>query len=263
MLVYVATWPRCGNALTRNLLLLNFRILTANGYPSDAPKSKRLKPEYFGDFVRYYQVGYPPYIGLQNNALQRLKDNPQLRRDCAALSEIFFVKTHELPPEDPIEGEAYICMTRHPVRAVASFKKLRTSYDLSSILAGSYAGGRYDDWHEAWDACDMPNVTVRYEDVVGDPGVLIRPVSTLIDRPVPDFIRKMPLAVSKEMNPDRNPGLFLNGWRKVLTELEAARVWAELGETASRYGYDNLTPSVDAADQENVSALQGDQAVSR
>lgn len=254
MLVYVATWPRCGNALTRNLLFLNFRMLTANGYPSDAPKSKRLKPEYFGDFVRYFQVGYPPYIGLQNNALQRLKDNPQLRRDCAALSEIFFVKTHELPPEDPIEGEASICMTRHPVRAVASFRKLRAGYDVSSILAGSYAGGRYDDWHDAWDACDMPNVTVRYEDVVSDPGVLIHPVSELINRPAPHRIREMPMALSNEMNPDRNPGLLLDGWRDILSAEEVRQVWAELGETASRYGYSELIPSAPPAAEERISA---------
>lgn len=263
MLVYVATWPRCGNALTRSLLFLNFRLLTANGYASDKPRPDRFRPEYFGDFVRYYQDHRPPYLGLQDNALERLKDNPDLRRDCAALSEVFFVKTHEHPPEDPIDGEAYICMTRHPVRAVASFLKLRPGHDLDSVIEGAYAGGRYDDWHKAWEASDLPNVTVRYEDVITDPALLIRPVSKLIDRPAPDIIQDMPMEASKEKNPDRNPGLLLDGWREILTDDEVRQVWAELGETASRYGYRELIPAAPVADEEDVSPEQDERPLSR
>ena len=240
MLVYVATWPRCGNSLTRSLLFTNFRLLIANGYEADAKRPEKLRPEYFGDFIRYQQDGCPPYIGLQNNALARLNDNPQLRRDCAALSEIFFVKTHELPPEDPIEGEAYVCMTRHPVRAAASYRKLWPEKELRFVLDGAYVGGRYDDWHDGWEASGMPNVTVRYEDVINDPGLLIHPVSELIDRPAPEVVREMPMAVSKDMNPSRNPGLLLDGWRDVLSREEAEWVWSEMGETASRYGYTDL-----------------------
>ena len=239
MIIYIATWPRCGNALTRNLLWLNFRLITANGYPSTAPWPDKLRCDYFSDFVQYTDNDRPPRLALQHGALDRLNANPKLRRACAAMKQHFLVKTHERPPVDPLDGEAYISLTRHPVRAVASHTRMHADKPAGKMVRGFYQGGRYDEWHEAWQAA-MPGVMFRYEDIIGKPQAFMRRAGELMGLTPPDIIKDMPMELSHKANPHRNPGLGLEGWKDYLSMEEAAYVWAEYGDAAKRFGYEPL-----------------------
>ena len=238
MIVYIATWPRCGNAFVRNLIYLNYRVITADGYPSKAPWPERLNAEYFSDFIKYQDEGQPPRLALQHGALDILNDKPDLRRELAAMSETFLVKTHEMPPEDPVDGEAFVCMVRHPVRAVASRRKLLVTKDVMKTARGDYIGGHWSDFHRLWHDSPMPRVSVRYEDVVGKPEVVVRPCAELLGLPELEVVRDLPIAASKALNPERNPGLGNDGWKTVITDDEAAAIWEETGEAASAWGYE-------------------------
>jgi hypothetical protein len=244
MLIYQATYPRCGAAFLRDLISINFGYISANGYPSaDAFPEKWDVAALEGepDLQTYASRTTPGQreLLLRNDALKRL--TPALREKVAAEPRRLFVKTHGLPPDDAFPGEAAIQFVRHPGPAIVSYWRLeharKESLLLDDFIAGDAQFGSWSDYHLAWEQAPMPVLRLRYEDVLADQVAAIEAIARFLDVPAPANPRPMPLAAATERNPTRNPGEGLDGWRRRTTAAQRAMIWRKHGLLAYRYGY--------------------------
>lgn len=244
MLIYQATYPRCGAAFLRDLISINFGFLSANGYESDAafPEKWDVAPLRDDPDLQTYQSRMTPgarELVLRHGALKRL--TPALRERLAAEPRLLFVKTHGLPPEDVFPGEMAIQFVRHPGPAIVSYWRLehlrKESLLLDDFIAGDTQFGSWTDYHLAWEHTAMPVLRLRYEDVLADQVAAIEAMSRFLNVPMPETPRPMPLSAAVERNPARNPGEGLDGWRRRTSAVQRATIWRKHGVLAYRYGY--------------------------
>lgn len=244
MLIYQATYPRCGAAFLRDLISINFGYLSANGYPSaDAfPEKWDVAPlEGEPDLQTYASRATPGQreLLLRHDALNRL--TPALREKLAAEPRRLFVKTHDLPPDAAFPGEKAIQFVRHPGPAIVSYWRLeharKESLLLDDFIAGDAQFGSWSDYHLAWERAPLPVLRLRYEDVLADQVAAIEMIADFIGIPAPACPKPMPLAAATARNPSRNPGEGLDGWRRRATAAQRATIWRKHGMLAYRYGY--------------------------
>lgn len=244
MLIYQATFPRCGAAFLRDLISINFSYLSANGYDSDAtfPEKWDVAPvDGDADLLTYASRTYPGQreILLRHGALNRL--TPALREKLAADPHLLFVKSHDLPPEKFFPGEAAIQFVRHPGPAIVSYWRLehlrKESLQLDDFIAGDTLFGSWTDYHLAWERTALPLLRMRYEDVLADQGAAVAAIADFLRIPAPSEPREMPLAAATLRNPTRNPGDGFDGWRQRTTLRQRRTLWNCHGQLAYRYGY--------------------------
>jgi hypothetical protein len=168
---------------------MNWRYVTSNGYDEDF-EPVRLS-------LRKYSIGEVPVSSILPEVPNSLKDalltysapgeaevrlllkpgclsllETNERHFLAQLDQKIFVKTHELPPSSPIEGELAVQMIRHPGAALASYFALERHFGASSgefpllmnIIKGHCNFGAWSDYHSAWGETKMPVHRVSYED---------------------------------------------------------------------------------------------------
>ncbi len=259
MIVYLATYPRSGHALTRGLIYRNFGFLVASGYPEPRIKAKlklrlREAPEPL--------PGFPPglawgdwtlvYRSPRTRQMQRLLNNdahrwltPDLRAELAAEANLFFVKTHEPPQSDYLPGETAIQMVRHPAAACASYLHMLINFQpdavasLAEIVRGTgVPGGGWSDYQEAWRAAALPKLLLRYEDLLADQAPAVREMARFLGLDPPSDVVDWPLEEARAANPKRNPGAGLDGWRKDFSEENLELLRHLHGAVAADFGYD-------------------------
>lgn len=241
MLVYVATYPRCGAALLRDTIALNWGYATANLYTSvQWPAELSIKSTSNPALISYQCEGQPSRMMLASPCRQTL--TPELRAVLAADPELFFVKTHERPPADPIAGEIAVQLVRHPAGAISSQHRLHQKYHettpcLAHFSEGSDTGGRWDQYHQAWGASELPLMRLRFEDVVVRPLDLVEALSDFLGLPMPEAPKGMSAQAAHERNPYRNPITGPNGWMEQITAGEALRIWNRHKLVAKLFGY--------------------------
>jgi hypothetical protein len=243
MLIYTATYPRCGSALLRRMIRLCFEEATSNGYTADHP---RAVPTDDPDVIhpKWREGGRRQLYMVAEPALERLKD-PATRERLAARPDPLFVKTHELPYETWFPGEAAIQMVRHPAAAILSYSRINGATVEDTAEGRCYAGS-WSVYHRAWRETGLPIGRVRYEDNFGDQEDALQAVERLIGRTAQSRDFETPEDATAR-DAARNPGRGPNGWREVLTPAQVELIWALHGGEAARYGYqrDNadVTPS--------------------
>ena len=251
MLIYQATYPRCGAAFLRDLISINFGYLSANGYDSDAtfPEKWDVAPHEGEPALLTYRSRANPEqreLLLRHGALDAL--TPQLRARLAADPHRLFVKTHGPPPDDPLPGEAAIQFVRHPGPAIVSYWRLehrrKESLKLDDFIAGDCMFGSWSEYHAVWQDAQMPVLRLRYEDVLADQIAAVNAIARFLGVPAPPKPRPMPLSAAIERNPSRNPGEGLDGWRRRTTAAQRQDIWRRHGALAYRFGY---TPFAGAA----------------
>jgi hypothetical protein len=244
MLIYLATYPRCGAALLRDLISINFGYLSANGYDADGefPEKWDVTPLEGEPDLQTYASRLNPgarELLLRHNALKRL--TPELRQKLSADPRLLFVKTHDLPPASPLPGEAAIQFVRHPGPAIVSYWRLehrrKESLKLDDFIAGEIMFGSWTDYHRAWERAAMPVLRLRYEDVLADQVAAIKAIARFLQIAPPAKPRPMPLSAATERNPSRNPGDGPDGWRQRTTLQQRRAIWRHHGKLAYRYGY--------------------------
>lgn len=244
MLIYQATYPRCGAAFLRDLISINFGYLSANGYDSDAtfPEKWDVAPlEGEPALLTYFSRSNPGQreLLLRHGALEAL--TPHLREKVAADPRRLFVKTHGLPPERALPGEAAIQFVRHPGPAIVSYWRLehrrKESLLLDDFIAGDCMFGSWSEYHSTWERAQMPVLRLRYEDVLADQIAAVKAIARFLGVPTPPQPRPMPLAAAIERNPSRNPGEGMDGWRRRTTAAQRQEIWRQHGTLAYRYGY--------------------------
>jgi hypothetical protein len=202
MLLYAATYPRCGSGVLRWLLLANFDISTCSEW-APAP----------GD-----------------------------RERLAAAGEVHSVKTHAPPPAEPLAGEAAIQLIRHPGRAIASHFLLNQSTKarerpLKRFIAGQRRTGDWTSYHRAWSQTSMPLLRLRYEDVTADPSAAVAEIARFLGRPAPETVVAETPEQAHARNPLRNPAASPDAWRDLIQGKDLERLRKAHQELAAEWGY--------------------------
>ncbi len=241
MLVYVATYPRCGSAVLRDTIHLNWGYATANLYAASTwPDEFTILPSDIIGFTPYRYRGGPVRQMLASPCRDLL--TPQVRQRLAGSASRFFVKTHENPPSDPIDGEVAVQLVRHPAAAITSQWKLHgATHDecppLAHFAEGCDTGGRWDRYHRAWEQSAMPLFRRRFEDVLKTPFDLVRELGDFLHLPQPESPRVMTAESARARNPMRNPIRGPDGWMDQISVADLQRIWSGHKMAAREMGY--------------------------
>lgn len=241
MIVYLATYPRCGAALLRSTVRLNWRYKAANAH-AEGHMPEGLKSKATDDSaVVTYQWPHTPERRMLVSPCESLL-TPERRTRLGADPELFFVKTHDRPPDEPVLGEVAVQLVRHPGASLTSYWQLSRNTKagdrgIADFIEGRVFAGRWDEYHQAWAASSLPLLRRRFEDLLGDPPKVIREIADFLGLPTPDDPQLLPSKRAHERNPIRNPIKGVDGWKSQITIEEQAHIWTLHGETARAMGY--------------------------
>lgn len=202
MLLYAATYPRCGSGVLRHLMARNF------GFGTDSDWDAR----------------------------------PGDRAALAAAPGLRSVKTHAPPPADPLPGERAIQLIRHPGAAIASHYRLHHRGEdrerpLKRFIAGQRKTSDWSSYHRAWAQTSMPVLRLRYEEVTADPAAAVRAMAMFLGLPEPQVIVSESLEEAHQRNPSRNPAAGPDAWRELFQGKDLQRLRDAHGALAAEWGY--------------------------
>lgn len=222
MIVWLASYPRSGNTLTRQIFRQVFGQATHSQYNDrlDIAAVKELSAA----------VGHVSYAG----------EWPAFYRQARASRQLFLVKTHHPPMDD---GKAIYIVRDGRAAAVSWFHVLRdlrkrTDITLDDVIEGrKVAYGHWSGHLDAWQPLERPNtLMLKFEELAQDPRESIEQIAQFI-----------PLAkkadFTNQFDELRNllPGFFREGSTEAnLRELTAAQLarFQELhGAWLRRLGY--------------------------
>jgi FkbM family methyltransferase len=157
MLFYLASFPRSGNTLCRQLIKHYFDRLSSSVY---SLSEKVLRFEGAEDFevdadsrFKVFHTDQGNYRVLVDDAQTLL--TPEFRRELAKSRESFFVKTHELPFDEYFEGEFVIRVVRHPGATLWSYYLYLLQVEhrdvtLETVITGISDWNQWSRYTEAW-----------------------------------------------------------------------------------------------------------------
>lgn len=259
MLVYLASYPRCGHSWIRTLLSKNWNLVATHDGSYD---------------IKGYQNGYPGfnfqldadsrfaiYFDANNNKYRRMWMPGQtldksIRAELADSEELFFIKTHGLPQKKYLPGEKKVQIIRHPGGALVSYCKYINAYkntniSLREVIQGNTPHGCWSQYHRLWSEVDR--LVIRYEDLHKEEPVQTRLLGkylNLTEEPTHfGFLQQ-----ERQRNPARYPDGTLDGWLQKISTEELTELWSTHGEVASLFGY-NTTNASPFMPGENPKAL--------
>lgn len=241
MIVYLATYPRCGAALLRSTVRLNWRYKSANSH-AEGHLPDRLKSKATDDAaVVTYQWSGAPERRMLVSPCESLMTHERRTR-LGADPELFFVKTHSRPPDEPVPGEVAVQLVRHPGASLTSYwqlgqKTAAGAQPIADFIEGRCYAGRWDQYHDAWAAGRMPLLRRRFEDMLARPAKVIHDISVFLGLPMPENPRLLDSKAAHARNPIRNPIKGVDGWKSQITRDEQAHIWSVHGATARAMGY--------------------------
>ena len=165
MIIWLASYPRSGNTLTRTLLNHAFGL---------ASWSEHGDPKLGGHAAVSEVIGHRHWAGDWPSAYQSMRASPHLH----------VVKTHA-PPKD--DGPA-IYVVRDGRSAIVSYHHyLARLHDLhmtfDQISAGAASFGDWSSHLAAWSPLDRPaTLLLRYEDLANDPAAAIHRLAHFLSR---------------------------------------------------------------------------------
>ena len=247
MIVYVATWPRCGNSVLRDLLWLNWGITVTDPYmPSSGLETwRRIMTAKHGiviDAIEPQIFSMGPMVGLVPGWLDWLTD--ERRAELAADTNTYYLKTHEPPFAAYLPGERVVQMVRHPLPACWSWHRLSDEQGRAiapEVLATRGNGATllgYVAFHERWLAAAVPTIRLTYERHVETPLATVRTIGAYLRLPL-ERPRVASFATMNSVNPMRYRAGAVAGWRG--TDEQASAVWVACAPIATRLGYRSAT----------------------
>jgi len=223
MIVHLATYPRSGNSLLKQLVVWNFHYLTISPKarpdlasvieailavlptctmaPAAAPPGGCEAGLIWNERTAIYQWPGEPrrrYVLLDPDEAR----SPDIRRALAAEDEFFFVKTHGLPFDDYFPGEYVLQHVRHPGAALWSFFRFLVDFTFSKgpsgkLLKGpaptleNVITGAFTDWsdyHARWRATGTrlgkQYLCMRFEATQENPRASIEAIGDFLSLPI-------------------------------------------------------------------------------
>ncbi|WP_159712312.1 sulfotransferase family protein [Geminicoccus flavidas] len=248
MIVYVATWPRCGNSVLRDLFWLNWRLTVTDPYMPEAGIAtwREIMTRKHGividlDRPQVFRLGEA--VGLVPGWLGWLTE--ERRRELAAEPVTYYLKTHEPPFERYLKGERVVQMIRHPLPACWSWHCLsKEDKELAPEFLAVHGNGTtltgYVEFHERWLAAEVPTIRLAYERHVQHPEASVRTIAAYLDLPL-DQPKVASFDRMNTMNPVRYRAGKVAGWQG--TDEQAEAIWSACAEVAGRLGYRSITPA--------------------
>lgn len=185
MIIWLASYPRSGNTLTRILMWRHFGLksLSLYGDGESADIGAHLAPV----------VGFEPHGPLGQQSLAAM----------AAAPETFVVKTHEPPPPGCDWPAIYV--VRDGRSAISSYWHYRNrpgqpGPSLEEVVAGLVQFGSWSEHVAAWlDAPAVRRLVLRYEDLARPSWATLKAIGDFLgrhpaDAPRPDFAALQALA---------------------------------------------------------------------
>jgi hypothetical protein len=206
MIVWLASFPRSGNTLLRQVLAEVFHLAS------------------FSDEVTNVErVAWTP-AARQRAGIKKI-DQPwaEFFRQATESAEIHLVKTHRLPRDD----QPAIYVVRDGRRALTSYAAYHQSFspsgqapDLMDLVLGRDFYGSWSDHFHAWTTRGCSTLLVRYEE-------LVDPTTDTLSR-LADFVKVRP-AVESWRNPfeelhSMDPRFFRQG----MVEWQAPEIWTSV-----------------------------------
>lgn len=168
VIIWLASYPRSGNTLLRQILRQVFRQRTFSQYndPADVGAIPELA----------HATGHVNYAGRWEDFYAAATDAGQA----------FLVKTHDAPPDDAPaiymvrDGRAAAVSWVHAMQARQGMLR----YSLDDIIEGRTRFGGWSAHLEAWQAVARPRTLfLRFEDVVQNPQPAIDRIGRLLGLP--------------------------------------------------------------------------------
>jgi hypothetical protein len=185
MIVHLATYPRSGNSLLKQLIVWNFHFLTIS--PKANPDLRNViegilavlpnctmtpapaaPEESDGQLIWNERTAIYQWPGESRHRYVLIDpdeaNSPDIRRSLAAEDDLFFVKTHELPFDEYFPGEHVLQHVRHPGAALWSYFRYLVDFKFRKGLSGkllrgpaptleNVIAGAFTDWsdyHARW-----------------------------------------------------------------------------------------------------------------
>lgn len=267
MIVYLASYPRSGNSLLRDIIHEYFKFPTTNVYPGNphypvrfryaenwrvgdaiALRDKRRFWLVWNKWIALYDRNVPPFTKnarfLLVGCLKSL--TPRNRQRLAAEENIFFVKTHERPYASYFKGEYVIQPHRHPGPLFRSYANLERedaeqAHDLHYYIQGAVHVGSWSDYHTDWTAA-MPQLGERmmrldYESMLAEPLTVVHWVHKQLNLPYDPEARLRPFAGRHMYNPHMF-GFGSNAeWEKAYNPDQLRALWHRHQAVMQYFGY--------------------------
>lgn len=239
MLIYLASYPRSGNAWSQALLKHYFNLSIYSVYSAHA--RERLLTQFGNDSLMPGDIESAAFL------------TPTLRQRIAASDEIFVVKTHELPFTAFLANEKVLHIVRHPGAALWSYLHYLRDVDgvpadLDGVIKGDYGFGSWSvhmqQWLKAGCALKLNYLRYSYEQLHENAGAVCAQFAAFFDRPLlqpvgslPDFehFHKLRPNLARRGRPDEWETHFTPAQRLLLEQVH--------GATMQELGYDTTLPS--------------------
>lgn len=251
MIIYLASYPRSGNTFTRQLISHYFRRYTNSVYEEDG-KHTHINRGFLSTTdsdPRYRTVKTDG--GSHYRALNNAPPHPMtldFRQELAEQSEVFFIKTHELPFDEYLPGEYVLRLTRHPGAALWSYFNYTRDVNqeqntIEAIINGRSVGAQnWSTYTAAWLATEQayPQLTAkfRYEDLVRDEKPLLDLLQSWTSLP----LREAPGTFPNFQYWNKQSASFYRSgstdeWTNKLTDAQLILLYQKHGDAAAREGY--------------------------
>lgn len=201
MIVYIASFPRCGNSLVRDVIHQYFKYPSTNVYPLADGHNYPKNYEYATHWRQGSELGlwdkrkfwlvWNKWIALYDRTAAPETKNlrfllrgclpaltPTARQRLASERDIFFVKTHEHPYAHYFPGEYVIQPVRHPGAVFRSYYNLLNKgseerISLDELIQGRKPFGSYSDYHLVWskalEALGERGLRIQFEEMASQP----------------------------------------------------------------------------------------------
>lgn len=226
MIVWLASYPRSGNTMTRTLLSRVFDIQTYSEYNDRYDIGSKLEIA--------ESVGHVEYEGTWQDFYQMARESP----------ELFVVKTHGLPRDN----QPAIYVVRDGRAAIVSQMTYdRTLFNIDrgykDLINGKMIGGPWSDHIAGWNPLERERTLfLRFEDLIQRPDHVIRLLSQFLGR-APLHEWNNPLAQQRQLL----PGFFNHGQDARNMEKwppdDLSYFWERHGDWMERLGYGMSTPT--------------------
>jgi hypothetical protein len=273
MIVYIATYPRSGNSLVQQIIRAKFRYLTTQikaGIKSPAaafammqknsqvelvhaPKGDWAEPITWNEYLTAYRLpGDPWRRAILPGPIEHFTE--EFREPLARESNIFFVKTHDLPFDRFFDGEYVIQSVRHVGAVVWSFFRMQNDISMSrrighlfdtppstleNVILGRVNFGSWSEYQGAWrlaaERLGSRYLCFRYEELVADQSAVMERIAAFLGIPI--HSRK---PVNFEAFRARFPGNDLRGasegYERFYSRRQLELLWEKHGAEAEKYG---------------------------
>jgi hypothetical protein len=227
-LLWIASFPRSGSALTRTILWQCFGLHVSQSGPNREDKpDARDKTDSLSAFMgpRRFDPGTP------------LEAMVAAAEACA---ELVAIKTHALPHRLPRPGAPALVIVRDGRPVMTSYARFRTEVGGVETGVRAVIRGEPRDWSEhvnAWLDHDAPKLLLRYEDLRIARQEALDAIAAFLGRPQTGAFT----ATVEELRAIRPTHVRIASNEPGIAEVEADHAgafWRRHGATMERLGYD-------------------------